>query len=69
MDYRLYCIDGAGRINLADWITADSDEDAVEKARQMHPDASRCEVWHGPRMVAKFSPDGHFEWASSSKLD
>ena len=32
-DYRLYSFGRAGRITLADWIEADSDEDAIEKAR------------------------------------
>src|SRR4029078_3009309 len=30
-DYRLYCLDGEGRISLADWIEADTDDEAIEK--------------------------------------
>ena len=33
-DYRLYCLDGAGRISLADWIEADSDQQAMKSARE-----------------------------------
>ena len=46
--YRLYAMDGLGRINLADWIHAESDEEAVAKARQ---------VEHG-RVSAKFGSKG-----------
>jgi hypothetical protein len=51
--YRLYCLDGAGRISLADWIEADTDEQAVASARAMEHGALKCEVWQGNRLVAK----------------
>jgi hypothetical protein len=51
-DYRLYCLDGAGRISLADWVQADSDEEAVGKARTMMGEALKCELWQGKRLVA-----------------
>jgi hypothetical protein len=50
-DYRLYCLDGAGRITLADWIEADSDEDAIEKARIKRQGARKCEIWERRRLV------------------
>lgn len=59
-DYRFYCLD-ADRINLADWIEADSDDEAIAKARQMRPDAQKCEVWLKQRLVAKLSAEGRFE--------
>ena len=52
-DYRLYCLDGAGRISLAQWIEANSDEDAIALVRAMKPDALKCEIWQGPRLVAR----------------
>ena len=59
--YRLYCLDGAGHIGLADWIEADTDEDAIAKARNLKPGAHRCEIWLGQRLVAKLSEVGRFE--------
>lgn len=58
-DYRLYCLDGDGRIGLADWIQASDDADAFSKARQVRPDAHKCEVWQKDRLVAKLSAEGH----------
>lgn len=55
--YRLYCLDGAGRISLAEWIEAEDDVRAVRLAREMKLGAIRCEVWEGPRLVARL--DGH----------
>jgi len=55
--YRLYCLDGAGRISLADWIEAASDDEAVATARTMEHGARKCEVWQGDRLVAKL--DSH----------
>lgn len=51
-DYRIYCLDGRGSIGFAEWIEADSDEDAVTQARIMRPDAQRCEVWKRSCLVA-----------------
>jgi hypothetical protein len=52
-DYRLYCLDGAGRISLAEWLQAKDDEHAVAMAREIRPDALKCEIWQGPRLVAR----------------
>ena len=60
-DYRLYCLDGGGRIGFAQWIRANNDEDAVDEARRMTPDALQCEVWHRTRLVAKLNSAGQFE--------
>jgi hypothetical protein len=50
-DYRLYCLDGAGRITLADWIQAETDEEAIEKARKKQQGARKCEIWQRRRLV------------------
>ena len=55
--YRLYCLDGAGNIGLADWIEAESDEIAIAKAHQLKGGALQCEVWEGNRLVAKLGAD------------
>ncbi|HEU4695803.1 MAG TPA: hypothetical protein VFR92_02435 [Sphingomicrobium sp.] len=52
-EYRLYCLDGAGRISLADWIEAADDEDAIRQARAMEHGAAKCEVWQRDRLVVK----------------
>ena len=51
LSYRLYLLDGAGKISTANWIDAPSDDEALEMARE------RCgpgkhELWHGRRLVA-----------------
>jgi hypothetical protein len=51
-DYRLYSLDGDGRISLAEWIHADSDEQAITVARRMKRGALECEIWQKDRLVA-----------------
>jgi hypothetical protein len=51
-DYRLYCLDGAGNISLAEWIEAADDADAVGQAEWLKRGAIQCEVWQGHRLVA-----------------
>jgi hypothetical protein len=65
-DYRLYCVDGAGDIGLADWIEAADDEAAIAKAREMKPDAQSYEVWQKNRLVAKLNRYGGLERVPSS---
>jgi hypothetical protein len=60
-DYRMYCLDGAGHMGLADWIEASDDDDAIAKARQLKPNAHSCEVWQKDRLVAKLSSVGRLE--------
>jgi hypothetical protein len=55
--YRLYCLDGAGHIGLADWIEAESDAEAIAQARTLKNHALRCEVWQGHRLVGSFGGD------------
>lgn len=64
-DYRLYCLDGNGHISLADWVEADSDKDAVAKARALRPDAHKCEVWLQNRLVATLNSADGFERESA----
>jgi hypothetical protein len=51
-DYRLYCLDAAGRISFAEWIIAKDDDEAIAKARGLKRDLRKCEVWHDNRLVA-----------------
>ena len=50
--YRLYCLDGAGRITgAAELIEASDNEVAIAAARALRK-PSKCEVWLGRRLVA-----------------
>ena len=51
-DYRLYCLDGAGKVSSAEWIRAENDEAAIEQAGALHP-GENCELWSGARLVAR----------------
>jgi len=61
-DYRLYCLDGAGHIGLADWIEAEDDQSAVVHARRLRPDAHICEIWEKKRLVARVNHEGEVHW-------
>jgi len=50
--YRLYCLDGVGKVATAEWIEADDDQDAIELAHGMM-DGMACELWSGKRLVAR----------------
>ena len=53
--YRIYCLDGAGKVWAAEWIEAPDDAAAIEAARQMD-EAVRCEIWQGQRLVGRVEP-------------
>ncbi len=53
--YRLYSLDGAGHISLADWIEAQTDAQALRQAQALRNDALRCEVWQGNRLVGSLA--------------
>ena len=56
--YRVYCLDGAGKVRAAEWIEAEDDSAAIASARQFKK-AVRCEVWNGQRLVGRvdLTPD------------
>jgi hypothetical protein len=56
--YRLYCLDGLGKVASAEWLDADGDEAAIEVAKTMH-DGFECELWRGKRLVARLD----FRWS------
>lgn len=51
--YRLYCLDGVGKVMSAEWIDADHDEAAVEAAKEMMDGAPRYELWERSRLVIR----------------
>jgi hypothetical protein len=52
-NYRIYALDGDGRLGLPDWIEAADDRDAIERARALKQTARKCEVWERNRLVAR----------------
>jgi hypothetical protein len=55
-EYRLYCLNGAGGFTKAHEITADSDEEALQIARDMKLPI-KCELWERGRKIAALEPD------------
>jgi hypothetical protein len=53
--YRLYCVDGAGKITRAQFIEASNDEDAVMIARSLQ-EPTKCEIWLRDRLIATIPP-------------
>jgi hypothetical protein len=51
--YRLVRYDAANMIVTAEFIRAESDEDALAKASASN---GMCELWHGNRLVAQIDP-------------
>jgi hypothetical protein len=50
--YRLYRLDGSGKIDSAEWIEATSDEAAVAHGRDRFVDGG-FEIWLGQRLVRR----------------
>ena len=55
-NYRLYRLDGAGKIMNAEWVEADGDENALAEARQRAA-AGSFELWEKNRLVERYRPD------------
>ena len=56
-NYRLYHIDGAGKIETAEWLGATTDDEAIDQARAQEVHSS-IEVWDRHRLVVRIGPDG-----------
>jgi hypothetical protein len=54
-DYRLYCLDRAGKVTNAHDIDAKNDDEALAFARQKKLPV-KCELWDRSRLVAMISP-------------
>lgn len=53
-EYRLYLLDGAGQFASAEWISAESDEEARSMARASGRSV-KAELWQGARLVAEIA--------------
>lgn len=51
--YRLYGLDGVGKVVSAEWIDADEDSAAIEAAKNMM-DGLKYELWANSRLVIRF---------------
>ena len=54
-EYRLYCLNEAGKFSKVHLIRADSDEDALKQACNWKLPVE-CELWRRNRMAAKLEP-------------
>lgn len=55
-NYRLYRLDGAGKIMSAEWIEAEGDEHALRDAQGRAPGS--FELWDKERLVERFRASG-----------
>ena len=51
VEYRIYRFDGASRIEMAEWIEASDDDDAIFQTRQLANNSAKCELWHENRLI------------------
>ena len=52
-NYRLYRLDGAGKITNAEWIEAEADDDARREA-SIRTGSGSFELWEKNRLVERF---------------
>lgn len=50
--YRLYRLDGVGKVASAEWIDANDDDAAIEAAKDMM-DGAKYELWANSRLVVR----------------
>jgi hypothetical protein len=55
-NYRLYRLDGAGKIASAEWLSAEDDTEAARQVRDGEPQ-STVEIWDRNRLVVRIEPN------------
>ena len=60
-DYRIYRFDGISRIEMAEWIDALDDDDAIRKAVEIGSTAAKSELWQGNRLIIALGREGLIE--------
>jgi len=55
--YRLYCLDGVGKVASAEWLEADDDDAGIEAAERLRGHRA-CELWQGNRLVVRIDRNG-----------
>ena len=53
-EYRIYHLDGAGKVDTTEWLDAAGDEAAVRLAQNQAASA-QTEVWQGRRLVSRIA--------------
>ena len=53
-NYRVYCHDGVNKVVSAEWVEAQSDEDAIALVQSKYHQYD-CELWQGRRLVARIA--------------
>ena len=56
-NYRLYRLDGAGKIANAEWIEASEDDEALREAKT-RADSASFELWQQHRLVQRYRVNG-----------
>ena len=56
--YRLYYLDGAGRVDTAEWVEAVDDSAAADAARRLLDKGVYAELWLGQRFVTRLDHNG-----------
>jgi len=51
--YRLYRLDGAGKITSGDWVEAEADDEALRHAQALLGGTGRFELWEKDRLIAR----------------
>ena len=54
-NFRLYRLDGAGKIGTAEWLEADDEDHALELVRQLKAD-STIEIWNRNKLIGRVAP-------------
>ena len=53
-NYRLYRLDGAGKITRGEWIAGETDEEAIRAAEALATEGS-YELWDRRRLVSRIA--------------
>ena len=56
--YRLYYLDGAGRVDSAEWVEAGDDSSAAEAARRLLGKGVYAELWLNQRFITRLDQKG-----------
>jgi hypothetical protein len=56
-NFRLYRLDGAGKISSAEWLAADDDGHALELARDLKA-STTLEIWNRNKLIGRVPPGG-----------
>ena len=54
-NFRLYRLDGAGKIGTAEWLEADDEDHALELVRELNAETT-IEIWNRNKLIGRVSP-------------